>query len=140
LCDPDLRPLLFDGPHWRLVLNYNQDLLAKCFLALRRHEESVLELTAAEWIDLQHELDRATRMVATTFRPDHFNYAFLQNQDRHVHLHIIPRYATPRSFGERVFEDTEYPGHYAVGAPAVHLRTQELSVLAAALRDGLTHR
>jgi diadenosine tetraphosphate (Ap4A) HIT family hydrolase len=27
------------------------------------------------------------------FQPDHYNYAFLQNQDRHVHLHVFPRYA-----------------------------------------------
>lgn len=32
----------------------------------------------------------ATDALHAAFTPDHYNYAFLQNQDRHVHLHIIP--------------------------------------------------
>ena len=35
-----------------------------------------------------------TERLRRAFAPDHFNYAFLQNQNRHVHLHVIPRYAT----------------------------------------------
>jgi diadenosine tetraphosphate (Ap4A) HIT family hydrolase len=50
------------------------------------------------------------------FQPDHFNYAFLQNQDRQVHLHIIPSYAAGRSFAGVTFEDPDYPDHYHVPA------------------------
>jgi hypothetical protein len=39
-------------------------------------------------------------------------YAFLQNQDRPVHLHVIPRYASARMFARRQFEDPDYPDHY----------------------------
>jgi len=104
---------------------------------LRRHQEAVPDVTAAEWAELQRELARATRALAATFRPDHVNYAFLQNQDRHVHLHIIPRYASPRSFGVQVFADPDYPGHYAVPSPARRLAPPELAGLTAALREAL---
>lgn len=64
-------------------------------LVLRRHAERITDLTPDEWTELQGEIQRATQALTLTFQPDHFNYMFLQNQDRHVHLHIVPRYAVP---------------------------------------------
>jgi len=52
-----------------------------------------------------------------TTQPDHFNYAFPQHQDRHVHLRVIPRYATPRQLIGLTFTGPDYPDHYAVPAP-----------------------
>lgn len=118
LCDPGLGPVLHESRHWRLVLNRNQDLLGKCFLALRRHVEAVPELTAGEWQELHVQVRLATDALRTAFSPDHVNYVFLQNQDRHVHLHIVPRYAGERRIAGLVFDDPGYPGHYRVdGAP-----------------------
>lgn len=114
LCDPQLGPVLAEGVYWRLVLNHNQNLLGKCFLATRRHVESVPELTIGEWQELHRQLAGATEALVTAFAPDHFNYAFLQNQDRHVHLHVIPRYAGVRVFDGLEFVDPGYPGHYGV--------------------------
>jgi len=114
LCSPSLAPVIAESEHWRLILNHNQNLLGKCFLALRRHLEAVSELMLAEWTDLYGQIALTTQALAVAFAPDHFNYAFLQNQDRHVHLHIIPRYANSRSFAGVTFEDKDYPGHYAV--------------------------
>jgi diadenosine tetraphosphate (Ap4A) HIT family hydrolase len=96
LCSPELGPVLAGSPFWRLVLNRNQNLVGKCMLVTRRHVEVVDQLTAAEWSDLAELLRRATAALRQAMQPDHFNYAFLQNQDRHVHLHVIPRYAGPR--------------------------------------------
>jgi diadenosine tetraphosphate (Ap4A) HIT family hydrolase len=53
--------------------------------------------------------------LSAAFSPDHFNYAFLQNQDRHVHLHVIPRYARGRRIGDVDFADPDHPGHYRPG-------------------------
>lgn len=111
LCDPRLGPILTESEHWRLVLNRNQDLLGKCFLALR-HLEAVPSLTPDEWLDLHTQVGLATRAVTCAFHPVHFNYAFLQNQDRHVHLHVVPRYAGVRQHGGVAFADPDYPDHY----------------------------
>ena len=96
LCDPNLGPVLHVSAHWRLVLNRNQDLLGKCFLALRRHEESVADLAGGEWTELHQQLGLAMDALRRAFQPDHVNCVFLQNQDRHVHLHVVPRYAGER--------------------------------------------
>jgi diadenosine tetraphosphate (Ap4A) HIT family hydrolase len=88
LCRPQLlTPVIRQSAHWRTVINRNQNLLGKLFIALLRHEESVAALTPTEWAELQDELRWATTRLGEVFAPDHFNYAFLQNHDRHVHLH-----------------------------------------------------
>ncbi len=133
LCDPGLEPVIAESEHWKLVLNKrNQNLLGKCLLALRRHEEAVTELTAEEWADLRIEAARTTDALRSAFEPDHFNYAFLQNLDRHVHLHVLPRYAESREFSGEVFEDGRYPDHYdpfSDPRPLTAERTEELTVL-----------
>ncbi len=131
LCDASLGPVIAEGQYWRLVLNHNQNLLGKCFLATHRHVEAVRDLTAAEWLELHQHLADTTDALVLAFHPDHFNYAFLQNQDRHVHLHIIPRYAGERTFEDSVFHDPGYPGHYEVKAQPRRLPADQASRLAA---------
>lgn len=129
LCNPDLGPVIAESPHWRLVLNHNQDLLGKCFLAPRRHVEEIPDLGVDEWAELHRHLVDTSRALQSAFRPDHFNYAFLQNQDRHAHLHIIPRYAENRTFGGVLFTDRGYPGHYTIKTPAHRLEPDQESTL-----------
>lgn len=134
LCDPELSPVIAESPYWRLVLNRNQNLLGKCFLSLRRHLEVVPELSNAEWVDLHRQLARTTQVLAVAFAPEHFNYAFLQNEDRHVHLHVIPRYAQPRQFEGITFSDPDYPAHYAVPRPPYQLAQEHYTALAELLQ------
>jgi diadenosine tetraphosphate (Ap4A) HIT family hydrolase len=75
-----------------------------------------------------------TERLRAAFTPDHCNYAFLQNQDRHVYLHVIPRYARPREVVGLRFVDAEYPDHYAVLAPTRPVPPAVLEELARRLR------
>ncbi len=137
LCDPQLGPIIAESEHWRIVLNRNQNLLGKCFLVTRRHLEAVSALTSPEWRDLHGQMTRTTLALQLAFHPDHFNYAFLQNQDRHVHLHVIPRYAGTRMFAGTDFADPDYPDHYAVPTPVRALAMAEMAVLVEQLRRGM---
>jgi diadenosine tetraphosphate (Ap4A) HIT family hydrolase len=139
LCSDELGPVLADGMLWRLVLNRNQNLVGKCMLVTHRHVEDVDQLTAAEWDDLRRQLRRATAALRQATRPDHFNYAFLQNQDRHVHLHVIPRYAAPRQIAGLHIDDPDYPDHYAVPAPDRRLTHEQREHLTALLRASLVN-
>lgn len=135
LCAPDLSPIIFESQFWQLVLNRNQNLLGKCFLVVRRHIEAVPALKPEEWQDLFTQLSCTTNILLSIFRPDHFNYAFLQNQDRHVHLHVIPRYSSPGTFGSLLFADSDYPGHYSVPSPARILSNDVFQELADTFRQ-----
>ncbi len=134
LCSRSLGPVVAESDSWRLILNRNQNLLGKCFLVSRRHIEAVCDLGAAEWADLRDEVVRATASLQSAFQPDHFNYAFLQNQDRHVHLHLIPRYAAQRCWNGLIFTDPDYPGHYAVPGPDRRLSAGDAELLAQTIR------
>ena len=86
------------------------------------HEEQVANLSEQELQEVHAHVQHTTERLHRAFAPDHFNYAFLQNQDRHVHLHVIPRYARARMVAGVRFEDPDYPGHYSVPAPSVASR------------------
>jgi diadenosine tetraphosphate (Ap4A) HIT family hydrolase len=135
LCRPDLGPIIAEGIHWRLVLNHNQDLLGKCFLVTRRHVERVDTLSGEEWLELHLLLARTRRALDRAFAPDHCNYAFLQNQDRHVHLHVVPRYASDRTFQGMAYTDPGYPGHYRIDDAPDRLDPDREQALAALLVD-----
>ncbi len=123
LCKPLSTPILRKSRFWRIAVNPNQNLLGKLIIVLERHEEDVTLLQPDEWIELYPEIVWAIARLRDAFAPDHFNYAFLQNQDRHVHLHVIPRYAGPRAVADIEFTDPDYPEMFRVRsnivAPAV---------------------
>jgi diadenosine tetraphosphate (Ap4A) HIT family hydrolase len=137
LCRPDLGPVLAESVYWRLVLNTNQRFLGACFWALRRHEEAVVALTPDEWAELHANIQQATEALVVRFQPDHFNYAFLQNQDRHVHMHIYPRYASPRTFEGMAFDDPDYPSHYSVPGVSKRLSAAQYEQIALRLQAAL---
>jgi diadenosine tetraphosphate (Ap4A) HIT family hydrolase len=107
-------PILREGAHWFLTPNLNQNFLGKCMIVLRRDEELVTNLSEDEWRELRELIVWLTERLRAAFAPDHFNYAFLQNMDRQVHLHVMPRYASAREFAGETFEDADWPDHYRV--------------------------
>lgn len=133
LCGPSLTPVLHEASHWQIRLNLNQNLLGKLIVVLKRHEEKVVHLSMDEWIELYEVIALMTGWLQAAFAPEHFNYAFLQNQDRHVHLHIIPRYARARELAGLRFDDPDYPDHYAIPAPERRVSRAVLDALAHAL-------
>jgi diadenosine tetraphosphate (Ap4A) HIT family hydrolase len=137
LCSPNLAPRLDGSKYWRLILNHNQRFLGACFWVLNRHIETITALMIEEWSDLQLQLIRATRALTDCFQPDHFNYAFLQNQDRHVHMHIYPRYAHSRLLEGILFEDTDYPSHYTVPALSRVLTSEQYNLIVHKLQNAL---
>ncbi len=125
--------VLWESESWIIALNRNQNLLGKTVIVLSRRLERVAELTPGEWADLLVQLVDVTRRLDAAFAPDHYNYAFLQNFDRQVHLHVIPRYAGPRELAGSRFDDPDYPDHYAVPMPERVLSAEEQAALMAVL-------
>jgi diadenosine tetraphosphate (Ap4A) HIT family hydrolase len=115
LCQGAVRPwIVRESTLWRIIVNRNQNLLGKLCIVLRRHEESVANLSTDEWSELRPEIQWAVDRLTQAFAPDHFNHAFLQNQDAHVHLHVLPRYAATRHFADLQFDDPDYGDHYGL--------------------------
>lgn len=121
----DLNGVAFSTAYWQVVVNRNQNYLGKTFLVLKRHIEDPWQMSAAEWDELRPLAARLRLALIQLFQPDHFNYAFLQNQDAHVHLHIIPRYATKRVFNGQFFSDGQLGMHYNLNIEPVDAETFE---------------
>jgi diadenosine tetraphosphate (Ap4A) HIT family hydrolase len=137
LCEGQLEtPVVRASPLWFAFVNRNQDLLGKTIIALRRHEEEVAGISRAEWAELQQEIRWVTERLRQAFAPDHFNYAFLMNADRHVHLHVIPRYVGTRTVAGFRFADPDYPASYRVPpGPAEVASRAVIATVEAALRS-----
>jgi diadenosine tetraphosphate (Ap4A) HIT family hydrolase len=104
---------------------------------LRRHEVDVTRLTLVEQMEFWPLLARVRRALDTLFAPDHYNYAFLMNENRHIHLHVIPRYAEFRYFAGLTFEDGQLNSHYQLSRRIVdpEVRAQLALVLGKALNN-----
>jgi diadenosine tetraphosphate (Ap4A) HIT family hydrolase len=126
------------GDLWTIALNRNQNLLGKVMLVVNRPLEQVILLREDEWAGLHEQMRRVTLALTAAFQPDHFNYAFLQNQDRQVHLHVIPRYAASRTFAGDTFEDSDYPDHYHAPATPHMLSKEQLAALSETIRRALS--
>jgi diadenosine tetraphosphate (Ap4A) HIT family hydrolase len=105
-------PIVRTSTFWRVALNRNQNQLGKTIIVLRRHLEDVALLSPDEWSELHAEVRWTTERLRDAYAPDHFNYSFLQNRDRHVHLHVIPRYVGTRQVAGIEFSDAGYPARY----------------------------
>ncbi len=137
VCNPckGLRQVVERGEFWTLALNRNQNLPGKSVLVLNRHGERVSDLTAEEWASLHPYATRVTSALDGLFSPDLYNFAFLINQDKHVHLHIVPRYASPRRWRGGTYTDPHYGSLFGTeGRPA---SGEDLDELAEALRSRL---
>jgi diadenosine tetraphosphate (Ap4A) HIT family hydrolase len=103
-----LRHVVERGELWTLALNRNQNVPGKSVLALNRHCERVQDLTAQEWTSLHPYTERITAALDELFAPDLYNFAFLMNFDAHVHLHVVPRYASPVEWRDETYADEHY--------------------------------
>jgi diadenosine tetraphosphate (Ap4A) HIT family hydrolase len=71
-------------------------------------ETVIEERPSCEWSLLRLELRRLVPALDRLFQPDQLNFAFLMNQDAQVHLHVVPRYASPRQWHDREFADAHW--------------------------------
>ncbi len=95
--------------YWTVQVHENQSYLGRCIIACKR--EDALHLTDAtpeEWSELQTILKELKAASEKGFQPDWFNFAFLGNEWRHLHGHLVPRYASARTFMGMNFEDKRF--------------------------------
>ena len=99
--------------YWDVSVHENQGYLGRCVVWCKR--EDALDLTDAtdeereELFEILRELRAA---LTAAFQPDWLNYAFLGNETRHVHCHVIPRYEKQKVFEGVTFEDRQYGHNY----------------------------
>lgn len=103
-----------------------------------RHIENMVELTKSERDELfETVLEELNNSLAELFSPDHFNYASLGNDCRHLHFHVIPRYKGTVTFNGQTFEDEQWNETYSQDYERVRLDESESDLLKQKIRENL---
>lgn len=128
---------VFEDDHWAAVVRPAQPTLGSMVLIAKRDIDSFGALSAAEGAALPAMVARIEAALARVVAPERINYLMLMMVDRHVHFHVVPRYATPRNWGNHEFIDTGWPGVPSL-SPAVTLSDEEIAQMRASLANGTT--
>jgi diadenosine tetraphosphate (Ap4A) HIT family hydrolase len=97
--------------YWTWLVHTNQGYLGRSVIWCKRENAiDLMDATPEEREELFFALSEIKEVLEKTFQSDWINYAFLGNESRHLHGHIIPRYASERNFCDQTFLDKEY-GH-----------------------------
>ncbi len=105
--------LVQEYTYWEVSLHENQGYLGRCVVWCKRPDTlDLTDATKEERDELFTILTHLKAALAAAFKPDWFNYAFLGNGVRHLHCHVIPRYASERHFVGYEFRDERYGHNY----------------------------
>lgn len=100
-----------DYKYWTLYIHQNQGYLGRCIIWCNGGENRDLaDVTPEERDELFVILKNLKDALKRIFKPDWLNYAFLGNENWHLHGHFVPRYASTREFGGVTFKDERW-GH-----------------------------
>jgi len=91
-----------------MAVNRYQNLLGKTMLVPERPCSAVVDIWPSEWADLHAQLQVLVPALQRCFALNQMNLAFLMNQDAQVHLHVIPRYQSTRTWHGDTFEDLHW--------------------------------
>src|SRR3989344_3516676 len=102
-----------DYKFWSIFLNQNQCYLGRCIIWCNRKDAlDLVDATPEEQKELFIVLNKLGNAIKKAFQPDWLNYAFLGNEIKRLHGHLIPRYAKPKIFEGITFEDKLYGHNY----------------------------
>lgn len=102
--------LIKEYDHWCVLLRPQQVTLASLILAAKSEATAFGSLPLGAHAELALVTADIERHLQRTFNYDKINYLMLMMVDPHVHMHVLPRYATARSFDGQEFLDQAWPG------------------------------
>jgi len=106
--DPGTR--IAQSAHWTVLLRPRQPTLGSLVLVCREEATAFSAISPAAFADLGNMVRGVETMLREVVAYERINYLMLMMVDPDVHLHVIPRYSTPREFAELAFPDTGWPG------------------------------
>ncbi len=98
-----------DYKYWELYLEYPHYYLGSIYLWAKRNDDiDFLETTKEEQKEFFKIAKNVKQVLIDLFEVDKFNIVNLQNKVNHLHVHIIPRYNSPRILKNFKFVDKNW--------------------------------
>jgi diadenosine tetraphosphate (Ap4A) HIT family hydrolase len=120
--------------HWTWSVRPVQATLGAGILSLNRAAGSFGDLVAEEGADLAAIVARIEGALRAFTAPDKMNYLMLMMIDPHLHFHVLPRYAEPRTAAGHEWIDAGWPALPGLGDNADLSTPEALSEIRDALR------
>lgn len=102
--------LIKESSKWVVLIRPRQVTIGSLILCCKEEVyglEQVSKEAYLEFKQITHEINEALHI---TFSNDKINYMALMMVDKHVHFHVLPRYAKPVLFNKQQYVDKEWPG------------------------------
>lgn len=101
--------LLKEYHHWVVLLRPKQITLGSLVLACKEEATRMSEVSVEAFSELKAVTKDLEQTLQRTFQYDKINYLCLMMVDKHVHFHVLPRYAAPRTACGAEFSDAKWP-------------------------------
>jgi len=102
--------LIHEYEHWVVLVRPAQVTIGSLVLANKEDAERFPDLSPGSFAELKGVTADMESALADAYGHDKINYLMLMMVDRHVHYHVIPRYAEPVSLEGRSYPDEFWPG------------------------------
>jgi len=85
------------------MAGYQKYYPGRCIVTLKRHAEEWYELTPEELAGFSSDIARVAKAITEVFPCDKLNYGICGDNNRHLHIHIVPKIRDGYSWG-RLFD------------------------------------
>jgi len=82
------------------IVNADQIYLGRTLVIFKNHVEDFLNISEEERKLFTTDMVKIARAIRQAFDPDMINYAVLGIVQKHLHWHVIPRYASDPNWGK----------------------------------------
>ncbi|MEM7802244.1 MAG: HIT family protein [Chloroflexota bacterium] len=84
--------ILYETEYWIIFLRSRPLLVAgQGFLVLKRHRESLAELTSEELAEIGPLMQKVQLAYDQVLNPDKVHFALYAEDVKHIHFHVLPR-------------------------------------------------
>ncbi len=128
---------IYETQYWVWSLRPVQATLGAGVLSTKRRHLRLGDLEEAEFTDMHSVVKTIEGTLRQTFEIDGLNYLMLMMVDKHVHYHVLPRYANTAFLNNRPFPDSGWPGLPALNVEATE--THQLDAILSLLKSNLVN-
>src|SRR6266566_8204819 len=101
--------LLREYENWVVLLRPEQVTAGSLILACKLEATKMSDVSQDAFSELSRITGEMEKVLQKVFAYDKINYLLLMMVDKHVHFHVLPRYADPREVFGVEFKDASWP-------------------------------
>jgi len=103
--DSDAELRIAELEHSYVILNRDQFFPGYTLLFSKNHVTELFHLDRRVRAELMEEVSRTAKALFDVFRPDKINYELLGNMVPHMHWHLVPRFASEKSWPRPIWAE-----------------------------------